>query len=65
MVGLDSAAYAGHSLWADFLTAAAAGGASAVKMMDVSRHKSVDTLRSYIRDAELSLVCSIQSIRFT
>jgi hypothetical protein len=28
-------------------------GASIFKMMDVSRHKSVDTLRGYARDAEL------------
>jgi hypothetical protein len=27
--------------------------ASIFKMMDVSRHKSVDTLRGYVRDAEL------------
>jgi len=32
---------------------AAAKGASIFKMMDVSRHKSVDTLRGYVRDAEL------------
>ena len=36
-----------------FLTSAAANGASIFKMMDVSRHKSVDTLRGYVRDAEL------------
>jgi site-specific recombinase XerD len=52
-IGLDPAAYAGHSLRAGFLTSAAARGASVFKMMDVSRHKSVDTLRGYIRDAEL------------
>ncbi len=28
-------------------------GATIFKMMDVSRHKSVDTLRGYVRDAEL------------
>jgi hypothetical protein len=38
---------------AGFLTSAAGKGASIFKMMDVSRHKSVDTLRGYIRDAEL------------
>jgi formate dehydrogenase assembly factor FdhD len=27
-------------------------GASIFKMMDVSRHKSVDTLRGYVRDAD-------------
>jgi hypothetical protein len=35
-----------------FLTSAAARGASLFKMMDVSRHKSVDVLRSYSRDAD-------------
>jgi hypothetical protein len=30
----------------------AARGASLFKMMDVSRHKSVDTLRGYVRDAD-------------
>jgi site-specific recombinase XerD len=52
-LGLDPRAFAGHSLRAGFLTSAAARGASVFKMMDVSRHKSVDTLRGYVRDAEL------------
>jgi site-specific recombinase XerD len=52
-LGLDPRAFGGHSLRAGFLTSAAARGASIFKMMDVSRHKSVDTLRSYVRDAEL------------
>src|SRR3979490_1222343 len=51
--GLDPAVFSGHSLRAGFLTSAAAKGASIFKMMDVSRHKSVDTLRGYVRDAEL------------
>jgi len=51
--GLDSASYSGHSLRSGFLTSAAGNGASIFKMMDVSRHKSVDTLRGYVRDAEL------------
>jgi hypothetical protein len=34
-------------------TSAAGHGASIFKMMDVSRHKSMGTLRSYVRDAEL------------
>jgi hypothetical protein len=38
---------------AGFLTSAAKRGASIFKMMDQSRHKSVETLREYIRDAEL------------
>jgi integrase len=52
-VGLDPALFAGHSLSAGFLTSAAARGASIFKMMDVSRHRSVDTLRGYVRDAEI------------
>ncbi len=50
--GLDPAQFAGHSLRAGFLTSAAENGASLFKMMDVSRHKSVDTLRGYVRRAE-------------
>jgi hypothetical protein len=51
--GLDAKVFAGHSLRSGFLTSAAGKGASIFKMMDVSRHKSVDTLRGYVRDAEL------------
>jgi site-specific recombinase XerD len=51
--GFDPAVFAGHSLRSGFLTSAAGRGASIFKMMDVSRHKSVDTLRGYVRDAEL------------
>ena len=53
LVGLDAKAYAGHSLRAGFLTSAAKRGASVFKMMDTSRHRSVETLRGYVRDAEL------------
>jgi hypothetical protein len=35
------------------IRSAAAKGASIFKMMDVSRHRSVDTLRGYVRDAEI------------
>jgi site-specific recombinase XerD len=51
--GFDAGTFSGHSLRSGFLTSAAAKGASIFKMMDVSRHKSVDTLRGYVRDAEL------------
>jgi integrase len=51
--GFDAGMFSGHSLRAGFLTSAAGKGASIFKMMDVSRHKSVDTLRGYVRDAEL------------
>jgi len=36
-----------------FLTSAAARGASIFKMADQSRHQSMDTLRGYVRDAEI------------
>jgi hypothetical protein len=52
-LGLDPRAFAGHSLRAGFLTSAAARGASLFKMADVSRHKSMDTLRGYVRDTEV------------
>jgi len=52
-VGLDPAKFGGHSLRAGFLTSAAAHGASIFKMADQSRHKSMDTLRGYVRDAEI------------
>ena len=45
--------FAGHSLRAGFLTAAARAGASVFKMREVSRHKSMQVLADYVRDAEL------------
>ncbi|MGY4433147.1 integrase [Bradyrhizobium sp. F1.13.1] len=51
--GLDEKLFSGHSLRRGFLTSAAAAGKSIFRMMDVSRHKSVDTLRGYIQEAEL------------
>jgi hypothetical protein len=56
--GLDASRFSGHSLRSGLLTSAAAKGASIFKMMDVSRHKSVDTLRGYVRDAELLSILS-------
>jgi integrase len=51
--GLNPMAFSAHSLRSGFLTSAAANSASIFKMMDVSRHKSIDALRTYVRDAEL------------
>jgi hypothetical protein len=51
--GLDPKLFAGHSLRSGFLTSAAARGASIFKMADQSRHKSMDTPRGYVRDAEI------------
>jgi site-specific recombinase XerD len=50
-VGLDPAVFAGHSLRSGFLTSAAEAGADIMRMMDVSRHKSVETVRRYVRHA--------------
>jgi integrase len=52
-VGLKPADFGAHSLRADFLTSAARRGASVFKMRDVSRHKSMDVLQAYVRDADL------------
>jgi hypothetical protein len=46
--GFDPAEHAGHSLRAGFLTTAAEHGAHVLKMMEVSRHCSVDTLRGFV-----------------
>jgi hypothetical protein len=43
--GLDPHVFSGHSLRAGLCTSAAEHGARVWKMMDVSRHKSVNTLR--------------------
>jgi len=51
--GLNEADFKGHSLRTGFLTSAARRGASVFKMRDVSRHKSMDVLQSYVRDAGL------------
>lgn len=51
--GFDASTFSGYSLRAGFLTFAAGKGASIFKMMGVSRHKSVDTPKGYVRDAEL------------
>jgi site-specific recombinase XerD len=53
LAGLDPALFSGHSLRAGFLTSAAASGASVWKMAEVSRHRKIETLRGYVRNAEL------------
>jgi integrase len=50
--GLDGARLSAHSLRSGFLTSCAENGASLWAMMDVSRHKSVQTVRSYVRSAQ-------------
>ena len=51
--GYNPADFSGHSLRSGFLTSAAARGASVFKLIEVSRHKSVDTLRGYIRRVDI------------
>jgi site-specific recombinase XerD len=51
-IGLDANDFAGHSLRAGFCTSAATRGANIFKIMDVSRHRSVDTLKGYVRSAD-------------
>ena len=43
---------AGHSLRAGFVTAALRNGADVFKVMDVTRHVSVETVREYNRDPQ-------------
>jgi site-specific recombinase XerD len=52
-LGLNPADFGAHSLRAGFLTSAARRGASVFKMRDVSRHKSMDVLQAYVRDADM------------
>ena len=51
--GFLASDFSSHSLRSGFLTSAAENGASLFKMMEVSRHKSVNTLKIYIRKANL------------
>ena len=51
--GLDPDAFAGHSLRSGFLTSAADAGADVLRMMEVSRHRRVETVQGYVRRASL------------
>jgi integrase len=50
--GLDEQQFSGHSLRSGFLTSAAANGANLFRMMDVSRHRSINSVRGYVRKAQ-------------
>ena len=50
--GLDAKKYSGHSLRRGLLTSAARQRASIWKMVAQSRHRSLDTVRQYVVDAE-------------
>jgi site-specific recombinase XerD len=49
--GLDSESFAGHSLRAGFVTSALSAGADIFRVMDVTRHTEVRSLRAYDRRA--------------
>jgi hypothetical protein len=51
-VGIDARDFSGHSCRSGFLSSAAAANASIWKMVEVSRHKNLDTLRGYIRKVD-------------
>ena len=53
LAGLDATSFSGHSLRTGFPTSAAEAGAGVLKMVEVSRHKSIDMLRTYVRRADL------------
>ncbi len=50
LAGLDGD-FAGHSLRSGFATSAAANGAKLFRLMDQTRHRSVETVRGYVRQA--------------
>jgi site-specific recombinase XerD len=51
-VGLDAGAFSGHSLRSGFVTTALSHGADMLKVMDVTRHRQVNTLKAYDRRAK-------------
>lgn len=50
--GLDASLFSGHSLRAGFVTSALEHGADLFKVMDVTRHKRLETLKGYDRRAQ-------------
>ena len=51
--GYDPALFGGHSLRAGFITSAARTGASIFKIQEISRHRSLQVLAGYVRDAQV------------
>jgi site-specific recombinase XerD len=51
--GLDPGIFSGHSLRAGFVTSALEDGADLLKVMDVTRHRTVQTLKAYDRRAQV------------
>jgi integrase len=52
-LGLDPAAYAGHSLRSGFVTSCVEANAPIMKIAEQTRHRSLDMLRVYSRRADL------------
>jgi site-specific recombinase XerD len=50
--GSDAREFAGHSLRAGFVTSALEDGADLFRVMDVTRHRRVETLKGYDRWAK-------------
>jgi len=53
LAGLDPDRFGGHSLRSGFASSAAANGATLFRLMDQTRHRSVETVRAYVRRAGL------------
>jgi integrase len=52
-LGVDPAAFAGHSLRSGFVTSAVEANAPVMKIAEQTRHRSLDMLRVYSRRADL------------
>jgi hypothetical protein len=59
-IGPKAADFGAHSLRAGFLTSAARRGASVFKMRDVSRHKAMDVLQTYVGERQRPVVDALQ-----
>lgn len=51
-VGLDPTIFSGHSLRSGFVTSALQAGADVLRVMDVTRHQQIETLKIYHRRAK-------------
>ena len=51
-VGLDPTIFSGHSLRSGFVTSALQAGADVLRVMDVTRHRQIETLKIYDRRAK-------------
>ena len=52
-LGFDASAFGAHSLRSGLVTSAVKRRVSLLKICDQTRHKSIEMLRTYCRDAEL------------